>query len=81
MSQMIRFCPECGDDRLFESYHGEPGGCPDSPDGDCPEWGCVACGTALLIGLAVVVIFKPGGDIHATAATLDAKSIAESRCG
>ena len=36
----------------FESYHGEPGGCPDSPDGDCPEWGCVACGTALLIGLA-----------------------------
>ena len=52
MSQMIRFCPECGDDRLFESYHGEPGGCPDSPDGDCPEWGCVACGTALLIGLA-----------------------------
>jgi hypothetical protein len=52
VSQMIRFCPECGDDRLLESYHGEPGGCPDSPDGDCPEWGCAACGTALLIGLA-----------------------------
>jgi hypothetical protein len=51
VSQMIRFCPECGDDRLFEPYHGEPGGCPDSPDGDCPEWGCAACGTALLVGL------------------------------
>ena len=32
---------------------------------------------ALVIGLAVVMIFQPGSDIHATAATLDAKSIAQ----
>jgi hypothetical protein len=51
LNEMIRFCPECGGDRLFEQYHGEPGGCPDSPDGDCPEWGCAACGTALFVGL------------------------------
>ena len=52
MSQMIRFCPECGGNRLFEQYHGEPGGCPDSPGGDCPEWGCATCGTALFINPA-----------------------------
>jgi len=23
---------------------------PDTPDGDCPEWSCTACGAALLIG-------------------------------
>jgi hypothetical protein len=48
---MIRLCPECGGNRLFEQYHGDPGGCPDSPDGDCPEWGCVTCGSALFVGL------------------------------
>jgi hypothetical protein len=52
VSQMIHLCPDCGGDRLFEQYHGEPGGCPDSPDGDCPEWGCATCGTALFVGLA-----------------------------
>lgn len=46
---MIRSCPECGGNRLFEQYHGELGGCPDSPDGDCPEWGCATCGTALFV--------------------------------
>jgi hypothetical protein len=53
LSEMNRFCHECGRNQLFEQYHGEPGGCPDSPDGDCPEWGCVRCGTALFVGLAV----------------------------
>lgn len=32
---------------------------------------------ALLIGLAVVIVINPGGTIHATPATLDAKSIAQ----
>jgi hypothetical protein len=46
---MIRSCPECGGNRLFEQYPGELGGGPDSPDGDCPEWGCATCGTALFV--------------------------------
>jgi hypothetical protein len=49
---MNRLCPECGASRPFEQYHGEPGGCPDSPGGECPEWGCATCGTALFAGLA-----------------------------
>lgn len=46
----FRFCADCGDERLFEQLH--PADCPDAP-GDCPEWGCVACGAALIIGLPV----------------------------
>jgi hypothetical protein len=48
LSLMARNCPDCGPDRLFEQHHPEPGGCPDSPDGQCPEWSCTACGAALL---------------------------------
>jgi hypothetical protein len=50
MTQVIRHCPDCGPDRLFEQYHAA-GNCPDSPDGDCPEWSCAGCGAAVLIGL------------------------------
>jgi hypothetical protein len=52
MTRIVRHCPDCGWDRPFEQHHDEPGGCPDSPDGDCPEWSCTACGAALLIGAA-----------------------------
>jgi hypothetical protein len=48
--QLVRYCGECGGERPF---HAEPASCPDGPDGDCPEWGCTACGEALIIGLAV----------------------------
>jgi hypothetical protein len=51
MIQVIRDCPECASDRLFEQYHAAAGNCPDSPDGDCPEWSCTDCGAAVLIGL------------------------------
>jgi hypothetical protein len=51
MGQMFRLCTECGADRLFEQYHSQPGSCPDSADGDCPEWSCTGCGSALLIGI------------------------------
>ena len=51
MAQLFRHCPDCGGDRLFELLHELPGGCSDSPDGDCPEWSCTACGAALLIGV------------------------------
>ena len=50
MSPSFRACPDCGDDRRFEQYHGVPGTCPDSPDGECPEWACTECGTAVLTG-------------------------------
>jgi hypothetical protein len=50
MIQEIRHCPGCGWDEFFERRHAAAGSCPDSPDGDCPEWSCTDCGTALLIG-------------------------------
>ena len=50
MGQMFRPCTECGADRLFEQYHDQPGSCPVSADGDCPEWSCTGCGSALLAG-------------------------------
>jgi hypothetical protein len=49
MVEMIRFCPDCGGNRLFEQRHAVAGRCPDSPDGWCPEWSCTDCGAALLI--------------------------------
>jgi hypothetical protein len=48
MSQMFRSCPDCRAERQFEQYHGAPGSCPDSPDGDCAEWFCSECGAAIL---------------------------------
>ena len=60
MTQMVRQCPDCGPDRLFEQHHPEPSGCPDSPDGQCPEWSCTACGAALLIDFAL-----HAGEAHA----------------
>jgi hypothetical protein len=56
LARMVRNCPDCGPDRLFERHHAEPGGCPDSPDGQCPEWSCTACGTALLTDF----VLQPG---------------------
>ena len=49
MVEMIRFCPDCGWNRLFEQRHAVAGCCPDSPDGCCPEWCCTGCGAALLV--------------------------------
>ena len=51
-ARMVRHCPDCGSDRLFEQHHQEASGRPDSPDGQCPEWSCTACGAALLIDFA-----------------------------
>jgi hypothetical protein len=53
MTHMTRHCTGCGEERPFEQMHGEAASCPDVPDGDCPEWGCSACGEALFIGLPV----------------------------
>jgi hypothetical protein len=50
MIQVVRLCPGCASDQLFEQNHAAAGKCPDSPDGACPEWACTECGAALLIG-------------------------------
>jgi hypothetical protein len=52
MPEMTRYCADCGWKRLFEPRHAIVGGCPDSPDGWCPEWMCTGCGAALLIDVA-----------------------------
>lgn len=44
-------CPECGGDQPFEQIH--PGECPDIDSGECPEWLCVACGAAVIMGTVV----------------------------
>ena len=53
MTLLTRYCTGCGEERPFEQLHAEPAGCPDVPDGDCPEFGCSVCGDALFIGLPV----------------------------
>jgi hypothetical protein len=53
MTHLPRYCTGCSDERLFEQMHAESAGCPDAPDGECPEWGCSVCGDALFIGLPV----------------------------
>jgi hypothetical protein len=45
-----RYCPDCGRSQSFEQHHGPAGWCPDTADRYCPEWYCLACGAALLIG-------------------------------
>ena len=50
MAEIIRSCPDCGQDRAFEQHHGESALCPDAVDGDCPEWYCLACGATMVTG-------------------------------
>jgi hypothetical protein len=50
-------CPTCGEDRDFVQPpcvdgHAEDGG-------ECPEWACADCGTALFVGAPVVVAAVP----------------------
>ena len=65
LNEMPRYCPCCEEERLFGQYHAEPGGCPDAPDGQCQEWACTECGTALIVGFipreeAAVVLPRSG---------------------
>lgn len=56
VSLVIRHCPGCGDDRPME----QP---PCAEHAECPEWICVECGTAVLVGW--LIIDAPGaGDIR-----------------
>jgi hypothetical protein len=46
-SAMIEvYCPECADLKQFEQPP-----CAEGHGADCPEWMCLSCGTALLIGV------------------------------
>lgn len=56
---MVRYlpCPACGDDRAFEQPP-----CGDGHGVDCPEWACVDCGAALLVGVPLPVGHEPGRD-------------------
>jgi hypothetical protein len=56
MSEIIRRCPDCGQDRAFAQHHGESAWCPDAVDGDCPEWYCLVCGATVLTGEVPVPI-------------------------
>jgi hypothetical protein len=44
----VRFCPDCARDAEFERPP-----CGDGHEGDCPEWCCVECGCAVLVGVVV----------------------------
>jgi hypothetical protein len=54
VTQLVRYCRDCGGIRPFEQPHDLRGQCPDVPDGECPEWSCTACGAALLINVLAV---------------------------
>lgn len=53
-TELYRDCAVCSQDRLFEQPH--PTDCPDAPDGECPEWACTECGTALIMATASVPV-------------------------
>ena len=66
MAETIRYCPDCGRDRLFEQHHAA-GYCPDDPDGCCSEWSCTDCGSALLIQAGLEITDRRaerGGRVH-----------------
>ena len=50
-------CPTCGDDRDFVQPPCADGHTDDG--GECPEWACADCGTALSTGGVLVVAAMP----------------------
>jgi hypothetical protein len=49
MTEIIRYCPNCGWDRPLAQHHSGTGCCPDVADGQCPEWFCLWCGAAVIL--------------------------------
>jgi len=47
----MRNCGDCGDERPFERPP-----CADGHGGDCPEWICTDCGSAITIGDVAVEV-------------------------
>ena len=51
MNQISSYCPDCRDLKAFAPAHPDPRSCSDGPEGICPEWYCMACGAAVLLGI------------------------------
>jgi hypothetical protein len=45
---VVRFCATCRADVAFEQPP-----CVDGHDADCPEWVCVECGEAFIVGFSL----------------------------
>jgi hypothetical protein len=45
----VHFCSICQDEAVFDQPE-----CVDGHGPDCPEWVCVQCGDAFLVGFALV---------------------------
>jgi hypothetical protein len=56
-----KHCPTCREERLVEQ--------PECLDGhaDCPEWACVECGTAIVVGWLSIDAPTPARATHAAA--------------
>jgi hypothetical protein len=50
VDQMNGYCPDCGGPGAFAQVHPGPGDCFEASGGMCPEWYCLACGAAVLLG-------------------------------
>ncbi len=59
----LRWCGTCDEELLFEQPD-----CTDGHGADCPEWVCVQCGRALLLGFLEVGSRRAGTRSHAVAA-------------
>lgn len=55
MGLTTRYCHGCGQHQPFGQPHEVT--CPDTPDGECLEWVCTGCGTALITGF---ITWRPG---------------------
>lgn len=53
----LRFCVTCAADESFEQPE-----CVDDHGVDCPEWVCVECGDAFVVGFADVDVAAPAQD-------------------
>ena len=51
---VLRWCATCLAETMFEQPE-----CPDGHGADCPEWVCVTCGDALLLGYAPAELTAP----------------------
>ncbi|HEX6453839.1 MAG TPA: hypothetical protein VF060_30800 [Trebonia sp.] len=74
MIQPVGNCPGCGGDEPFEQIHA--GTCPDT-DGECPEWACVSCGAAVIMG----TVPAAGVSVAAERAAADQAAIEHAAVG
>jgi hypothetical protein len=51
VDQISSYCLDCRDIKTFAQAHPTPGTCLDGSEGICPEWYCMACGAAVLLGI------------------------------